>query len=283
VLACCALAWPAAASAADATSAEVRTLAASAPSDPSAVDRLRAIDRVDGRPVRLADALRGSTAQLRARLKVLADGAQGAAAPAGSPGAARESAREVLSEGRFRERSLPRPLHGVFAWIGDQLEPIWRWIADRFNGVAGGLPGGRATLWALLAGIILAATALLAIRVSARRQSAVGGPAGAARTGEHVSPARLLTEAARAEARGDLDEALRLRFRAGLLDLDRRELIVLRPALTNRELLGAVPSQTLGGIVADFESVAYGGRQAEDEDLELARDGWPRVPEEAAK
>jgi len=280
VLAGCALAWPALARGDQATSAEVRALAAAALRDPSAVQRLRAIDRVDGRPLRLADALGGSPAELRARLRVLA-GEGSRDSPAQAP-AARRAARDVLADGRYRERSLPRPLRGVFAWIGDRLAPVWRWIGDRFEALAGGVPGGSATLWALLAGGVLAATALLAVRTASRRQSALAGSAAAARTGERAGPARLLAEAARAEARGDLDEALRLRFRAGLLDLDRRELIELRPALTNRELLGAVPSPTLGGLVTGFESVAYGGRPADDEDLLLARDGWPRVPDEAA-
>lgn len=259
----------------------MRSLAAAAPDDPSALERLRAIDRVDGRPLRIADALAGSTAELRSRLRLLA-GDAGAQAPAGAPDA-RRAARDVLADGRYRNRSLPRPLHGVFAWIGDRLAPIWRWIARRFEGISGGLPGGSVTLWALLAGIVLAATALLAIRSAARRQSTLARSGPAARTGELMGPAQLLEQAARAEARGDLDEALRLRFRAGLLDLDRRELIELRPALTNRELLGAVSSSTLGGIVAGFESVAYGGRPAHDEDLALARDGWPRVPVEAGE
>jgi len=281
VLAGCALAWPAVARGADATTAEVRSLAAAALRDPSTVQRLRAIDRVDGRPVRLADALGGTPAELRSRLRLLA-GEGGRGSPAQAP-AARRAARDVLSDERYRDRSLPRPLRGVFAWAGDQLAPIWRWIAGRFEALAGGLPGGRTTLWALLAGSILAASTLLAIRAASRRQSAVAGSAAGARTGVRAGPARLLAEAERAESRGDRDEALRLRFRAGLLDLDHRELIELRPALTNRELLDAVSSPTLGGLVAGFESVAYGGRSADDEDLVLARDGWPRVPAEATE
>lgn len=282
MLAGCALASPATARGAEATTAEVRSLAAAALRDPAALARLRAIDRVDGRALRLADGLQGTPAQLRGRLRVLAGDAGAGSAPTQAR-TARRAAREVLSEDRYRERSLPRPLRGVFAWVGDQLAPVWRWIARRFEALAGGLPGGRTTLWALLAGAVLAATALLALRAAARRQSAVAGSAAAERTGERAGPAHLLAEAARAEARGDLDAALRLRFRAGLLDLDRRELIELRPALTNRELLGAVPSPTLGGLVTDFESVAYGGRPADDEDLVVAREGWPRVPTEAAE
>ena len=43
-----------------------------------------------------------------------------------------------------------------------------------------------------------------------------------------------------------------------------------------------MPSPTLAGLVDGFEAVAYGGRPAEPEDVRDARDGWPRVPGEAA-
>ena len=98
-----------------------------------------------------------------------------------------------------------------------------------------------------------------------------------------MSAAQLRRAAERAEQAGDLAEALRLRFRAGLVELDDRELIELRPALTNRELLRTVPSPTLAELVDGFEAVAYGGRPAHEEDLRSARDGWPRVPEEAGR
>ena len=42
-----------------------------------------------------------------------------------------------------------------------------------------------------------------------------------------------------------------------------------------------MPSPTLAGLVDGFEAVAYGGRAAAADDLRSARDGWPRVPEEA--
>ncbi|MDX6691812.1 MAG: hypothetical protein QOG15_3269 [Solirubrobacteraceae bacterium] len=276
-----ALACPAGAFAADASSDEVRALARAALNDPAALARLRAIDRVDGRPVRIADALpAGDRDALRARLRVLAEGSGGASAAAGP--AARDAAREVLADGRYHESGLPRPLRPVFQWLGDRLAPVWNWVGDRFRSISDLAPGASATVWALLAGALLAATALLAARAGARRQSAAAAGSAAARAGRTETAASLLRAAAAAESRGDLDEALRLRFRAGLLDLDERELIELRPALTNRELLVAVHSPTLGELVEDFESVAYGGRPAASDDLREARDGWPRVPEEAA-
>jgi hypothetical protein len=208
------------------------------------------------------------------------DGAR-ATAPAARPAdRAREQAREILAERRFRKTSVPAPLRSLRERIGAALHSLGRPFQAAFAWVAGWLPGGRPALLALVAAAVLCGAAALTRRVAARR--AGSAPAAVAGAGaERASAARLRQEAEDAERRGELERALRLRFRAGLVDLDSRELIELRPALTNRELLRAVPSPTLAGLVDGFEAVAYGGRPADAEDLRSARDGWPRVAGEA--
>lgn len=275
-------AWPAVAHGTAATAAEVRALAEAAQRDAAALERLRAIDVVDGRPARLGDALSVTGAELRARLRALAqspsEGGAGGVSPAAS--AAREQARDVLAQRRFQRTRVPSPLRDVRERIGEGLRSLGRPFESAFRWVAGWIPGGRPVLWVLLAVLVLAAAAFFAGRAANRRAAAEPGGA-AAGGGEAMSAARLREEAEQAERRGDLEEALRLRFRAGLVELDERELIELRPALTNRELLGTVPSPTLAELVDGFEAVAYGGRPADAEDVRSARDGWPRVPEEA--
>ena len=178
---------------------------------------------------------------------------------------------------------MPAPLRGVRERIGEGLRRLGRPIEDAFAWVASWLPGGRALLWALLAGGVLAATRRARRARRARRRLAAAGAAAGGASTSGSRRAHLEREAERAEQAGDLDAAVRLRFRAGLVELDDRELIELRPALTNRELLQEVPSPTLAGLVEGFEAVAYGGRAAEPGDVRGARDGWPRVPEEAAR
>jgi uncharacterized protein DUF4129 len=279
VLACAA--WPAAAHGAEATAGEVRALAAAAQRDSAALARLRAVDVVDGRRARLGDVLRGRDADVRARLRALAQppAPPGGAAP--RAGAAREQARDVLAQRRFQRTKVPSLLHDVRARIGEALRALGRPFESAFNWLANRLPGGPPVLWALLGACVLAAAALLATRAGWQREE--DRSRDAAGDGEaRMTAARLRQEAERAERQGALEAALRLRFRAGLVELDDRELIELRPALTNRELLGAVPSPTLAELVDGFEAVAYGGRPADPDDLRSARDGWPRVPEEAA-
>jgi hypothetical protein len=210
-----------------------------------------------------------------------------AAAPA-RPGdvsaRAREQARDVLAQRRFQPTGLPSPLRGPRERIGAALRSLGGPFEDAFRSVAGLLPGGRPVLWALLAAALVGAAAAVAARAGARRVRAGGtASASAGGAGDRPSAARLRDEADRAEARGDLDAALRLRFRAGLVELDTRALIELRPGLTNDELLRAVPSPTLAGLVDGFEAVAYGGRPAQDGDLRSAREGWPRVVAEAGR
>ena len=273
-------AWPAAARGDEVTARQLRALAAAAQRDPAALARLREVDVVDGRPVAVGEALRGSDAEVRARLRALEQ-----AGAAGGPvaGRAREQARAVLAQRRFRSTSISSPLRSVRKRIGNWLRRLGRPLQDAFEWVADRLPGGPPLLWALLAAGVLTATGVLAARAGARRRLAAGGGADDGSGGPRVSAAQLMREAERAERAGDLDAALRLRFRAGLLDLDSRELIELRPALTNRELLRDVPSPTLAGLVDGFESVAYGGRPAEPDDVRGAREGWPRVPDEVAR
>jgi len=275
-------AWPAAAHGAEASSAQLRALAGAAlREDRGALQRLRAIDIVDGRPVALAAALRGGDAEVRARLRVLATAGapvSGATTAAG----ARAQARDVLSQRRFRSSAIPAPLRGVRERVGAAVRSIGRPFEDAFRWAADRLPGGAQALAVLLAALALVAAAALAARAGARR-AASGTGRGAGDPGhERLDAAHLREQAERAERRGELELALRLRFRAGLVDLDTRELIELRPALTNHELLRAVPSATLTGLVDGFEAVAYGGRPAAPDDLRSARDGWPLVVAEAA-
>jgi hypothetical protein len=209
-----------------------------------------------------------------------------AAAPAQSTPAAeraREQARDVLSQRRFRPTGVPRPLRSVRERVGAAIRSLGRPFEEAFRWIVGWMPGGSPVAWGLLAVLALLAGVFGARRIAARRGEAAAGAAVEDGRPPRESAGRLRHEADRAERRGDLDAALRLRFRAGLVELDHRELIELRPALTNHELLRALPSPTLAGLVDGFEAVAYGGRPADEDDLRSARDGWPRVPEEAAR
>jgi hypothetical protein len=96
--------------------------------------------------------------------------------------------------------------------------------------------------------------------------------------GEHgPDPRELERLADEAERRGELERALRLRFRAGLLRLARIEAVPQPETLTSRQLVRLLGSEHFGLLARDLDEVVYGGRAASRTDVENARAGWPQV------
>jgi Domain of unknown function (DUF4129) len=204
------------------------------------------------------------------------------AAPA-SADEARAAARALLSERRFREEELPRPLAGLFRTMGSALAPLWRPLVRAYLAVAARIPGGRATVWVVLAGLVVGLGAAVAGRWTRRITRGGASPAGGGDAPERLDPSTLLRLAENAESSGDLEAAVRLRFRAGLMTLGEDGVISWRPSITSDEVARAVRSGTFDRIAAQFDEVAYAGREAGPHDVVVAREGWPRVRQEAAE
>jgi hypothetical protein len=80
-----------------------------------------------------------------------------------------------------------------------------------------------------------------------------------------------------AEARGDYSAAVRLRFRAGLLRLDHAGAIRLGPSLTAGQVARRLSLDAFDAVAREFETVAYGGHDADHDAVTAARRGWSRV------
>ena len=189
---------------------------------------------------------------------------------------ARAHAREILEERRFRGSGVPRPFAGILRWLGDRLQPV----SDLIDDISGWTPGGRPVVFFVLSALVLFAALGLA-RGSIRRRASAAARAARARAPTREDPAALERDADRAAANGEWETAVRLRFRAGLLRLDARELIEYRPSLTTGEVADAVASPTFERVGADFDAIAYGGRPAGEQDEAASREGWQRVLDEA--
>jgi len=249
----------------------VRALATRASQDPAALAELRRIDRVDGIRVDLGRALRGRPGRsLDARLRVLAAGPAGAPASAGS---ARDEARSILAQRRYRGSSVPRPLHGVLRWLGRKFSFIGRgfnWIGDR-------IPGGDRALWTILAALLVGGAVAVVSRIARRRAAGQLAGVEARRADRGIDPGELERLAVEAERSGDLATAIRLRFRAGLLRLARARAIPPRDSITTREVRRTLRLPEFDALAVDFDEIVYGGRDPRERDVEAARRDWPLV------
>ncbi|MEA2302072.1 MAG: hypothetical protein QOE44_2607 [Solirubrobacteraceae bacterium] len=204
---------------------------------------------------------------------------------AGGVGDPRAIAHQILGEDRFRPAPLPRPLHGVLDALGGALAPIGDALSDAFSAVAGLVPGGTATAWVLLGGLVVGLAGLAAARLTDRTlvdRTSSGTRAG---RGEGGPPdARALEAAAEAAERdGRLEAAVRLRFQAGLLRLDELGVLAYRPSLATAAVARRLGSPVFDGLARRFEELAYGGRRADPGDAGRAREGWERVLADAGR
>jgi hypothetical protein len=274
---------PAAAGASEASRAELASLADQARSDPAALERLRQVDRVDDRAYDVEAALAGARGdELDARLEQIASipPADGAGPDAGTT---RAEAEEILADSRYEGADLPRPFKGVLDRIGEAVEPIRDWFETAFEDLADATPGGNVTLWAITAALLLLVLFTLGSRSLRSRAEAGAEARAAAAHPERETPASLERAADRAEREGDLETALRLRFRAGLLRLDAREAIVFRPSISTREVSRALNSPEFDQLAALFDGVVYGGREPSPEDVAASRRNWETVLKETRR
>jgi len=269
-----------AAAAESVSSKDLRALAERAASDPTALSRLRGVDRVDGRSVDVRRALDGAEGDdLRSRLRMLASGPGEGQAPSGvaGPASPRDEARRILDGRKFQPAPTLRPFRGVLRRLGGWLRPIGEPLGTLWNRVAGNTPGQAALVVAVIGAAVLTSVGLIRRRT---RAGVAGGERRARERPDRAGPDALEREADTAERGGDLDWAFRLRFRAGLLRLDEAGVIAYRPALTTGALIRTVESPRLRGLASAFEEITYGGRPAGVNDLRAARADWPRVLEE---
>jgi hypothetical protein len=254
-----------------ASSGEVRALAARAAHDPDALARLRRIDVVDGRAMPIRAALRGAHGTtLERRLALLATGTS----PRVAARDARADARDILAGRKYRGSSVPRPLHGALVWIGEKISAI----ARALDGV---VPGPPFVAWLVLAAVVVLVASTLSTRTARRRAGRHLEAAAAAFHGREEDPGALERAADDAERSGDVELALRLRFRAGLIRLARARAIPARESLTTGEVRRILRSPHFDRLAATFDEVVYGGRAAAREDVEAARAQWPLVLEGA--
>jgi hypothetical protein len=245
------------------SSAQLQRLAATAAAgNPQALAQLRAVTTVDGRPSTLQALLQyGTGAQIHARLLVIAHAATTPPRPAADSSAI---AASVLHEPRFGRATNPDPLLTVLRAAG-------RWL----NKLASITPGGPAIFWIVAGGLVLALVAFGVRRSLARMHATAAAEPGKARAAE--DPEALERQAQAAEAAGAFGDAVRLRFRGGLLSLGARSAIDYRPSLLTADVARRLRSPQFDSLTATFERITYGGAAAAPDDAADSRSGWAEL------
>ena len=203
-------------------------------------------------------------------------------APAPAPSiadadAARRAAAAILRQGRFHNPSVPRPLHGVLHDIGKVLQAVGHAVTHAVDRAGRVVPGGTVAVWVVLGLALLAAIAFLARRYSRRALLRESRRAGASRAGRVERAADLERKAARAERDGRFEDAVRLRFRAGLVRLAEEGTIPTARSTPNAQLSRTLHSADFDALARRFDEIAYGASPAASTDAEEARRRWSAV------
>jgi len=157
----------------------------------------------------------------------------------------------------------------VLDWLGDRLQPIGG-LVDRI------LPGGENVVWLVLAAVVLLLAIVFATRLIGKRGP--GAERGAqARAVGSLDAAQLERDADAAESAGDLERALRLRFRAGVLRLLERRQLDDGTSITTGALVRRFRSDAFAAGARSFDEVVYGRRQPTPDDARRVREAWEAV------
>ena len=254
-----------------ATSAEVRTLAERAETDDAALADLREIRVVDGRPVDLAAATADLGPHRRDRLAALARSFEATEPVAIDRGEARQMAEDVLAADKFQEAREPQPFRGALRWLTDRLRPVGRPFAAMWDAIAE-VPGGGLVAVAVLGAVLgLCLAALLNLRSGS---SVSRGASGGWLVDPELDPVDLEAQAQAAAGEGRYGAAVRLRYEAGLVRLDREGRVVLRRDTTPYGAAAQVGDPILDALTATFVDVVYGEREATAAEDHEAALGW---------
>jgi hypothetical protein len=191
--------------------------------------------------------------------------------------AARHLARAILAQGRFHQPSVPRPLHGVLRAIGQAVSAPVRALGDAVDSVGAIFPGGVVAVWILLGLAAAGASAMLAGRHSRRTLTSDDRAATAGSVPRVERASDLVRAAEAAEREGRLADAVRLRFRAGLLRLAERGTIGTARSTPTVDVSRALRSPEFDALARRFDEITYGGSSPVPADVEAARREWPVV------
>jgi hypothetical protein len=208
---------------------------------------------------------------------------------AGSSGfssSARQQARDILSNPPFRTTPsrTPRPLAGVLHALGRALNWAFgrpaRWLYRHvLLHIGHGFKLAFGGWWVVVVGVLALALGVAVGVLIVRRRARISAreTESASITTTTDDPDDIDGRAAAAESAGDHETAVRLRFRAGLVRLQRSGIIVNQSAQTGRQLSATLRSPTFDALAGRHELIVYARDPATPADSTTAREAWARV------
>jgi len=203
----------------------------------------------------------------------------------GFAASARHEAAQILSRPPYTNRpaQFPNPLAGALRAIGRGFVWVfghparWLWhnvLAPIFHTAHNVLGAGGWVVGLLLA---LGLGVLVGVLII-RRRSRIAARPGAKRPSSVPEDAYALERAAEeAEAKGDNELAVRLRFQFGLARLEARGVIPDRLTMTSHQLRRVLGSPVFDELATRHESITYAREPASPRDVATARDGWGQL------
>lgn len=188
---------------------------------------------------------------------------------------ARRIVQEILDDPRFTARQDET----IFTRLGRALtgfvQRIIGWLNRVVLGVGDDSTSGRFLFWTIVTIVIVIIAAIVASRL-AKRRSAAAIASRQQQEADHtaISARDLERQAELALAEGRNEDAVRLFYRAGLIQLGDRGIIEYRSSLTSGEVADTLRLAVFDHIAGTFDSIAYGHRKAEPEDAATSRHEW---------
>jgi hypothetical protein len=203
---------------------------------------------------------------------------------------ARQQAKEILSKRPYRTTPshTPRPLAGVLHAMGRALNAAFgrpaQWVYHHLLlQVAHGLTSTFGGWWVAVVGVIALVIGVAAGVLIAKRRTRISARQVLSGTFDITAddPDDIDRQADAAESAGENETAVRLRFRAGLVRLQRKGIVVNQGAQTSRQLSARLGSPAFDGLARRHELIVYARDGATSADAAAARTDWPRVLVEA--
>ncbi|MCL4449027.1 MAG: hypothetical protein M1483_04660 [Actinobacteria bacterium] len=197
----------------------------------------------------------------------------------------RKTAQTILKEPQFRSHTPPRPLHGLLSTIGHWLDFKLPSFPHPFGSNIFSNMLWTMLILAVISAVILGFAIVLTHRLTSKavrvKRLEDKTPTIPAKT-DYLNPDELLRQAILAENSSQFNEAVKLRFKAGIVRLEKDGYVTNTLTTTTEDISETIASPTFNYLAKTFNEIAYANKTADIQDMLEARSGWVMVLKEVS-